>query len=273
MMTKDKEWLEMWEKRALIADDYLCVGRDPVQDARVICEDIKQKFFLDKSDLVLDLGCGGGVFANILSSEVKSIIGVDTSFNMVKRANSNKDKKENVKFIQGETNILPFKDKSFSKVICYSSTFNYSIKDYYEAEEYLKELKRISKAGALVLIGELHDISQKWRIAPSKRHRILNLFRKKGFKGLLPKIFKGLRLFGQGDNIKDQKKQKEDAIAEKFGEDVYYKKKWINESLWYDRRKMLKILRRLKLDGEIKERGEHLPYHEREFDILFRVKE
>lgn len=268
-MVKDKEWLEMWERKALLKDEYFCVGRGPGQDARIICEDIKHKLSLNKSDFVLDIGCGGGIFDNILGSEVKKIIGYETSFNMARKANSNKNKNGNAKFLQGETNVFPFKDKVFSKVICYSSAFNYSIKNYGEAEEYLKEIKRICKEGSLVLIGELHDISQKWRTAPGKIHRVLNLFRENGIKGLFQKFFR--RLFDQDNNTKRVEGQKE-VVSTDMSEDKYYQKKWINDSLWYGRREMLKILRRLNLEGEIKERGEHLPYHEREFDILFKVK-
>ena len=40
-MTKDREWLDMWDKKALIEDEYLCVGRDTAQDVRTIFKDLR----------------------------------------------------------------------------------------------------------------------------------------------------------------------------------------------------------------------------------------
>ena len=99
--------------------------------------------------------------------------------------------------------------------------------------------------------------------------RVFNSLRKKGIKGLFLKV--PGRLLGRNSKAQDIKKQGEDIPVNK-SQDIYYQKKWINNSLWYSRGKMLKILEKLDLDGEIKERGGHLPYQEREFDILFRIK-
>lgn len=257
-MPKDKEWLAMWEKKALIEDEYLSVGRDRTQDAKIICEDIKQKLSLGKDDFLLDIGCGTGLFDYLLSPSAKTIIGYETSFNMAKRAGSRRQK--NVKILQGETNILPFKDKIFAKVLCYSSAFNYSFKNYKEVEEYLLEIKRVCKPEAVVLIGELHDVSEKWRVAPGRLRRILRLFRRVREKGVRALLIKLSRRGGRNYPAKNR------------GEGgIYYQQKWLYNSLWYSRNRMLRILAKLNLKGEIKERGQFLPYHEREFDVLFRV--
>ncbi len=60
---------------------------------------------------ILDIGCGTGYFTQFLSSYCRSIVGVDTSMDMIKYAM--KKREDRIKYIVADAESLPFKDGSF----------------------------------------------------------------------------------------------------------------------------------------------------------------
>lgn len=73
---------------------------------------------LKKSDKVLDLGCGTGRLTTQISKKVKNVVGVDFSKDMLNIAKEKSKKNSNIQYkYLNITKRLPFKDKSFDKVL------------------------------------------------------------------------------------------------------------------------------------------------------------
>ncbi|OGW04622.1 MAG: hypothetical protein A2889_02805 [Nitrospinae bacterium RIFCSPLOWO2_01_FULL_39_10] len=67
---------------------------------------------------ILDIGCGTGYFTQFLSSYCRSIVGVDTSMDMIKYAMKKREDRSQktevrIKYIVADAESLPFKDGSF----------------------------------------------------------------------------------------------------------------------------------------------------------------
>lgn len=61
---------------------------------------------------VIDIGCGTGYFTQFLGNYCRSIVGVDTSMDMIKYA-IKKHRDSNIKYLIADAEKLPFKDGSF----------------------------------------------------------------------------------------------------------------------------------------------------------------
>jgi len=67
---------------------------------------------------ILDIGCGTGYFTQFLSSYCRSVVGIDTSVNMIKYAMKKREDRSQktevrIKYIVADAESLPFKDGSF----------------------------------------------------------------------------------------------------------------------------------------------------------------
>src|SRR3989338_8660936 len=90
---------------------------------------IKQNLKIKEKDLLLDVGCGTG-----LSSDFScKVIGIDPSFHLLKQ-NKNNEK------IMAKAENMPFRDKTFDKIISISSMHNFD-----DFKEGMKEIKRVGK--------------------------------------------------------------------------------------------------------------------------------
>ncbi|MCM8807793.1 MAG: class I SAM-dependent methyltransferase [Candidatus Omnitrophica bacterium] len=94
----------------------------------------------DRSDVVLDVGCGSGRFIQLLSPLVREIHGIDISEEALKIA---RNLKINNAFLRkGNALKIPYKDNFFDKVICIDV-----IEHIEDDEKVLKEIKRVLKKG------------------------------------------------------------------------------------------------------------------------------
>ena len=91
---------------------------------------IKNSLKIKKSDFLLDVGCGTGIFAEEFNC-IK--IGIDPSIEMLKQG-------KNAFYIQACAENLPFKDNSFDFVISVTAIHNFK-----DIRKGLEEIKRISK--------------------------------------------------------------------------------------------------------------------------------
>jgi ubiquinone/menaquinone biosynthesis C-methylase UbiE len=90
-----------------------------------------------KTDFILDVGCGCGLSNNVFSCK---IIGIDLSFNLLKKADFPK--------VLAAAENLPFKAMSFENIICVTAIHNF--KNYKNA---LSEMKRVmKKSGAITVL-------------------------------------------------------------------------------------------------------------------------
>ncbi len=94
---------------------------------------------------VLDLGCGPGDGALMLTERDAVAIGLDYSQGMLDTAR--KEPKLHGRLTRGDAGKLPFKNGAFDKVICTNSFHHYP--DHVAS---LKEMRRVLKAGGLLVL-------------------------------------------------------------------------------------------------------------------------
>lgn len=93
-------------------------------------------------DSVLDLASGSGDLLKLLDHRSDcNFIGYDSSVSMLKQAKK-KIKKKNIEFVKGVAENLPFKSKSFDVI-----TVSFGLRNFYDIEKSLREIKRVLKKG------------------------------------------------------------------------------------------------------------------------------
>src|SRR3989344_1156642 len=94
-----------------------------------------------KADIVLDIGTGTGIVANALAPMVKEVIGIDTSQDMLARANW----KENIYFVKKDIRDNFFHDCVFDKITA-RLVFHHIIKGTQKAvDEFYRLLKKMGR--------------------------------------------------------------------------------------------------------------------------------
>ena len=106
---------------------------------------------------VLDLGCGTGIFTQILSDVegVTEVVGLDISRESVLHAR--KRCNDRCRFVAGSATELPFPDSSFDAVVAFGDTISHIHNGYKEA---ISEAGRILKPGGHLLF----DVDNKWNL-------------------------------------------------------------------------------------------------------------
>jgi ubiquinone/menaquinone biosynthesis C-methylase UbiE len=104
-------------------------------------------------EMILDAGCGTGVFTCDIISSGSQVIGLDISFPMLRRA---REKSGGVRFhpIWGDISILPFREESFDKVISVTA-----LEFITDAKSAVAELFRVAKKGGVVVVATLNSRS------------------------------------------------------------------------------------------------------------------
>jgi len=122
-----------------------------------------------QGEIMLDAGCGTGVFTLDLLSFGPDIIGLDISLPMLRRAGE-KARRYPFEMVMGDISNLPFPNNSFDKVV--SVTAFEFIED---AKGALGELFRVTKRGGWIVVATLNSLSP-WasrRRAEAKRGHML----------------------------------------------------------------------------------------------------
>ena len=102
-------------------------------------------------DIVLDVGCGGGINLNRMSKKAKMVYGVDFSIESVKlsrEVNRQEIHDGKVKVIEGNVANLPFEDDTFDIVTAFETVYFWP-----DIEKCFGEVKRVLKPGGTFLIG------------------------------------------------------------------------------------------------------------------------
>jgi len=110
-----------------------------------------------KGEVILDAGCGTGVFTLDLLSFGTHIIGIDISLPMLMRARE-KAGAYHLDLFSADISSLPFRENFFDKVV--SVTALEFIED---AKSALRELFRVTKKGGSIVVATLNSLSP-WAI-------------------------------------------------------------------------------------------------------------
>lgn len=155
---KDKKIDKTYYDKSKIADEYYDIVGENVESKKKtidsgISEYLKETGLYNlKNKKVLDLGCGNGRWAeHFLDFEPESVVGVDISEEMIKKANDRKKQHDsgNLEFVRGDQNDIPLADNStdviFSRFsLCYAK----------DIEQTITDIKRVLKSG-----GELYVVT------------------------------------------------------------------------------------------------------------------
>jgi ubiquinone/menaquinone biosynthesis C-methylase UbiE len=153
--SRQQAWKLFWDGTGkspgpLAAIDFPEVSQ---QTYRASCVCIQELLDLSADDVVLNIGCGPGLFEEQLAFRVKYSVGLDFSPIMVDKAQRRTSNLHNAFFLQATGTALPFAPTQFNKVL-----LHYFTED--EMMLLLHEIRRVSQADALVLLGDIGEESQ-----------------------------------------------------------------------------------------------------------------
>ncbi|HCU06999.1 MAG TPA: class I SAM-dependent methyltransferase [Holosporales bacterium] len=133
--------------------------------------------YIQKNFKVLDAGCANGLFSFAISTSCKEVRGIDINeqFLSIAQEKAQEKRKDNLQFIFGDVENIPFKEEEFDCVFSYSCLV--LVEDVHKA---LKECMRVvKKNGYLILdITGKHNLSQNfWKnYYINKGHHSFNVF-------------------------------------------------------------------------------------------------
>lgn len=102
-------------------------------------------------DIVLDVGCGGGININRMAKNAKKVYGIDYSIESVKLSRQVNEKlidNGKVEIHEGNVKDLPFDDDTFDIVTAFETVYFWP-----DIEKCFGEVKRVLKPGGTFLIG------------------------------------------------------------------------------------------------------------------------
>jgi ubiquinone/menaquinone biosynthesis C-methylase UbiE len=106
---------------------------------------------ISPDDVILDIGCGGGMNINRMAQGAKKVYGVDYSIesvNLSKEVNEDLIKEGRVEVHEGNVMDLPFEDNSFDIVTAFETVYFWP-----DIVKSFGEVKRVLKPGCMFLIG------------------------------------------------------------------------------------------------------------------------
>lgn len=161
-MTNTDYWRNYWQNDAIIYKDNLQskVGRTlhgtPISDEQWNQTIAYTSSLLEceKTDVLLDLCAGSGVFSSHFSSFVKEIHAIDISETLLRNI-----KEKNVVKIVADAVNHQFEKNFFDKVIFYFALQHFTLQESFVI---LNKLFDACKEGAVLLIGDIPDIEKKY---------------------------------------------------------------------------------------------------------------
>lgn len=97
--------------------------------------------------VVLDVGCGSGLFFPETAGKAQTLVGVDVSCSLLCKAKVQAKKYLNVHVVQADADHLPFKTQSFDQVFCFTVLQNMP-----QPKETLIEFKRQTRIGGKIVV-------------------------------------------------------------------------------------------------------------------------
>lgn len=97
--------------------------------------------------LVLDVGCGSGLFFTQVAKQARMVVGVDVSRKLLLKAKEQANAFQNAFVLQADADHLPFKDGFFGSVFAFTVLQNMP-----KPAETLCELKRVAKRDGRVVV-------------------------------------------------------------------------------------------------------------------------
>ena len=100
--------------------------------------------------VVLDVGCGSGLFFQQIAANASIVVGVDISHKLLVKAKENARSFGNVSVLQADADHLPFKDGPFDAVFAFTVLQNMP-----KPSETLHEVKKVAKQDGRLVVTAL----------------------------------------------------------------------------------------------------------------------
>ena len=112
----------------------------------------------DQKDLALEVCCGPGALALALAPAVRHVTGMDLTPAMLEQAKLRQASSgiENVDWISGDINNIPFEDARFAMVMC-SSAFHHLV----QPQHAFREMLRVCRPGGRIMIKDVTPAPEK----------------------------------------------------------------------------------------------------------------
>jgi len=150
---------------------------------------------LQNDEVVLDLGCGFGLFSQAVAGKAKAYHGVDFSESQIERAMEINEEEfgfDNVEFhVNNGQDLSDFDDDTFSVVLCLNVFDNLTKA---QTERYLKEIYRVAKHNALFF----YTFGNEDFIGSNSGYSRYDLDRMLGEKNVVNRKPVGKRFFARG---------------------------------------------------------------------------
>lgn len=105
---------------------------------------------ISPEDVILDIGCGGGININRMAQSAKKVYGIDYSIesvNLSREVNRDLILQGDVEVLEGNVLDLPFEDNVFDIVTAFETVYFWP-----DIEKSFDEVKRVLKPGGMFLI-------------------------------------------------------------------------------------------------------------------------
>jgi len=159
---RSEYWKGKWNKSAKENEDIRLIsgwGNRTFQEMLFAITDAAKKMELKSGDMLLDVGCGAGLFGIVFAHWIKGIYGIDYSEEMVKVAKKNTGKYDNIIIEHADIRNLSFDDEFFDKVLL-NSVIQY-LNNLVDVKRVFEELKRVTKPGGRILVSMNLDANKK----------------------------------------------------------------------------------------------------------------
>ena len=106
---------------------------------------------IQQDDIILDVGCGGGINIKRMAEKAKKVYGIDysqESVNLSKEVNEDNIRQGKVEILKGSVEKLPFEDNTFDIITAFETIYFWP-----DIEKCFREVKRVLKPEGLFLIG------------------------------------------------------------------------------------------------------------------------
>lgn len=158
-----KFWIEHGQKTSSLPQSQMQVlrtinGQGVTEDNfAIIVEYILKILQLKKTDVVLDLCCGNGLITEQLATQVKSVLAVDCSHELLNQIDL--DCHSNIRTFQQDIRQLSLIDQKFDKIMIYAGI------QYFSENEIIILVKKcydLLLTNGLLLIGDVPDRNRLW---------------------------------------------------------------------------------------------------------------
>ena len=168
------------------------------------------KNWFNKKSVLLDVGCGTGVYTTSLAMECNTIVGLDASPEMVERglSKAKRLRLNNINFVVGDVAYFPFRDKVFDMIFSVN-LFHHIADENINARGFLEKVRCIRKCGH-ILVHELNPNSLAWstKIIPKIIRGVVYLMLLPFHQHVIDNVEEGTRMVNAPELMKGIKKVK-----------------------------------------------------------------